>query len=48
MLLAKSKLNCIEFLISKASIDSVISDVKFLLVNNMLKIITKWKKKLKI
>ena len=36
-MLAKSKLNSIEVLISKALIDSNISHDKFVLVNNMLK-----------
>ena len=36
-LLAKSKLNSIEVLISKALIDSVISYNKFVLRNNVLK-----------
>ena len=35
--LAKSKLNSIEFLISKALIDSVISHDGFILINNVLK-----------
>ena len=35
--LAKSKLNSVEFLISKASIDSVISHDEFVLINNALK-----------
>ena len=37
VLLAKSKLNNIEVLISKALIDSVISHDEFVLINNMLK-----------
>ena len=37
VLLAKSKLNSIEVLISKASIDSVISHDEFGLINNVLK-----------
>ena len=36
-MLAKSKLNSIEVLISKALIDSNISHDKFVLINNMLK-----------
>ena len=36
-MLAKSKLNNIEVLISKALIDSNISDDKFVLINNVLK-----------
>ena len=37
VLLAKSKLNSIEVLISKALIDSVISHDEFVLINNLLK-----------
>ena len=37
VLLAKSKLNGIEVLISKASMDSDISHYEFLLINNVLK-----------
>ena len=37
VLLAKSKLNSIEVLISKASIDSVISHDEFVIINNKLK-----------
>ena len=37
VLLAKSKLNSIEFLISKALIDPNISHDKFVLINNVLK-----------
>ena len=44
VLLAKSKLNSIEVLISKALIDSVISHDEFVLINNVLKNVTKWKK----
>ena len=36
-MLAKSKLNTIEVLISKALIDSVISHDEFVLINNILK-----------
>ena len=36
-MLAKSKLNIIEVLISKALIDSVISHDEFVLINNVLK-----------
>ena len=36
-MLAKSKLNCIEVLISKASIDSNVSHDEFVLINNILK-----------
>ena len=35
--LAKSKLNSIKFLISKASVDSNISHDEFVLINNVLK-----------
>ena len=35
-MLAKSKLSSIEVLISKALIDSVISDDEFVLINNAL------------
>ena len=48
VLLAKSKLNSIEVLISKAFIDSVISHDEFVLINNMLKEYDDRKKKLKI
>ena len=41
VLLAKSKLNSIEVLISKALIDSVISHDEFVLINNVLRNITK-------
>ena len=37
VLLAKSKLNSIEVLISKALIDSVISHDEFVLINNVQK-----------
>ena len=37
VLLAKSKLNSIEVLISKALIDSVISHDEFVLINDVLK-----------
>ena len=37
MLQAKSKLNSIEFLISKALINSNISHDEFVLINNLLK-----------
>ena len=37
VLLAKSKLNSIEVLVSKALIDSVISYDEFVLINNVLK-----------
>ena len=45
ILLAKSKLNRIEVLISKSLIDSNISHDEFVLVNNVLKNMKKWKKK---
>ena len=47
VLLAKSKLNRIEVLIFKTIIDSVISHDEFVLINNVLKNIMKWKKKWK-
>ena len=47
VLLAKSKLNSIEVLISKASVDSVISHDKFFLMNNMLKEYNKMKEEIK-
>lgn len=37
MLLAKNKLNTVEVLISKAFIDSNISDNEFIVINNVLK-----------
>ena len=37
VLLAKSKLNSVEVLISKASVDSVISHNEFVLINDVLK-----------
>ena len=45
VLLAKSKLNRIEVLISNALIDSAISHDEFALIINVLKKITKWKMK---
>ena len=45
VLLAKSKLNNIEVLISKALIDSNISYDEFISINNMLKEYNEWKKK---
>ena len=47
VLLAKSKLNSIEVVISKAFIDSVISHDEFILINNVRKEYEekKWKKK---
>ena len=47
MLLAKSKLNSIEVLISKALIDSVISHDEFVLINNVLKEYDKMKEEIK-
>ena len=47
VLLAKSKLNSIEVLISKALIDSVISHDEFVLINNVLKGHDKMKAKIK-
>ena len=43
LLLAKSKLNSIEVLISKALIDSVIIHDEFVLINNVLKEYNKMK-----
>ena len=45
--LAKSKLDKIEVLISKALIDSVISHEEFVLINNLLKEYNKIKEKIK-
>ena len=45
--LAKSKLNRIEILISKALIDSVISHDEFVLINNMSKEYNKMKEEIK-
>ena len=47
VLLAKSKLNSIEVLISKALIDSVITDDEFVLINNVLKEYNKMKEEIK-
>ena len=47
VLLAKSKLNSIKVLISKALIDSNISDDEFVLINNVLKEYNKMKEKMK-
>ena len=47
VLLAKSKLNSIEVLISKALIDSVISHDEFVLINNVLKEYNAMKKEIK-
>ena len=46
-MLAKSKLNRIEVLISKAIIDSNISHDEFVLVNNVLREYSKMKKEIK-
>ena len=50
MLLAKSKLNSMEVLISKTLIDSNINHHKFVLINNklLIKYFIIWKKKSKI
>ena len=47
VLLAKSKLNSIEVLISKALIDSVISHDEFVLINNVLKEYNEMKEEIK-
>ena len=47
VLLAKSKLNSIEVLIFKALIDSVISQVNFVLINNILKEYKEMKEEIK-
>ena len=47
VLLAKSKLNRIEVLISKTLIDSVISHDEFVLINNVLKEYNKMKEEIK-
>ena len=47
VLLAKSKLNSIETLISKALINSVISHDEFVLINNVLKEYNEMKKEIK-
>ena len=47
VLLAKSKLNSIEVLISKALIDSNISHDEFVLINNVLKESEKMKEEIK-
>ena len=47
VLLAKSKLNSIEVLICKALIDSVISQVNFVLINNILKEYKEMKEEIK-
>ena len=46
-MLAKSKLNSIEVLISKAFIDSVISHDEFVLINNLQKEYDKMKEEVK-
>ena len=47
LLLAKSKLNSIEVLISEALIDSVISHGEFVLIDNVLKDYNKMKEEIK-
>ena len=47
ILLAKSKRNIIEFLISKALIDSVFNRDEFVLINNLLKEQNKRKEEIK-
>ena len=47
VLLANSKLNSIEILISKALIDSVISHDKFVLIHNVLKEYNQMKEEIK-
>ena len=47
VLLAKSKLNSIEVLISKVFIDSVISHDEFVLINNLQKEYDKMKEEVK-
>ena len=46
-MLAKSKLNRIEVLISKALIDSVISHNEFVLINNVMKEYEEMKEEIK-
>ena len=46
-MLAKSKLNRMEVLISKALIDSVIRHIEFVLVNNVLKECNEMKEEIK-
>ena len=46
-MLAKSKLNSMEVLISKALIDSVISLDEFVVINNALRACNKMKEKIK-
>ena len=48
VLLARSKLNSIEVLISKALINSVISHDEFVLINNVLKECNEMKEEIKI
>ena len=47
VLLAKSKLNSIEVLVSKALIDSIISHDEFVLINNVLKEYSEMKEEIK-
>ena len=46
-MLAKSKLNTIEVLISKALMDSVVSHDEFILINNVLKEYNEMKEEIK-
>ena len=48
VLLAKSKLNTRELLISKSLVDSNIRHDKFVLINDVLRNMKKWKKKSKV
>ena len=47
VLLAKSKLNSIEVLVSNALIDSIISHDEFVLINNILKEYIEMKQEIK-
>ena len=47
VLLAKSKLNSVEVLVSKALIDSIISHDEFVLINNVLKEYSEMKEEIK-
>ena len=46
-MLAKSKLNSVEVLVSKALIDSIISHDEFVLINNVLKEYSEMKEEIK-
>ena len=46
-MLAKSKLNSVEVLVSKALIDSIISHDEFALINNVLKEYSEMKEEIK-